>query len=480
MALPFPAEWSLAAVPSTVTAVWRGLQPVPASSAIAPQELAKDTIAGAMGSFAFTLVSSFLSSYVKEGCLEVRLPKGKVIAFGQTPYVNGVVPVRLHVHTFAFFKRIAFFHDIGLAEAYMAGDFDVDHPQVLVDLFSLLVRNSASPSVSSQREREGGERGGVKKWVTSLMYAVMCGVGSKMNSVSHHFFHSNSVKNARKNIAAHYDLPPSFFASFLGNTTVYSSALFASPASSLDEAQYAKMDAIIAKARIDKSDTVLEIGGGWGDFAIYCARKTGCKVTAITISQQQYDHAVERIKKEGMEEQVEFKICDYRHVQGVYSRIVSIEMIEAVGHDYLPSFFDTIDRCLAPQGLAVIQAITMPEDRYDAYRKSSDFINKHIFPGGCCPSVRALTIAAKNLTLCEVSEHAPHYARTLREWRSAFLDSEQKIKALGFDDVFIRKWVYYLTYCEAGFKERSIGLHHLVFSRSLNVKALKRAGYDYE
>lgn len=364
----------------------------------------------------------------------------------------------------AFFSRVALSADIGFAEAYIAGDFTVENPEELVSMFRLLILNRDEQRLSA----------------SSLAVAK---VGSLFNSFVH-TFNANSLAGSRRNIQAHYDLSNDLFATFLGPSWTYSCGIFRPDGNfSLDEAQYTKLDMIIEKARLGPDCHVVEIGCGWGEFAIRAAKKTGCRVTGVTLSEEQLSLARERARESGVSDLVQFDLVDYRNLpkSGVlYDRVVSIEMLEAVGHEYLPEFFRTVDSIMAPHGIAVIQVITTPEQRYEEYRTSVDFIQKYIFPGGICPSIEAIVSAmAKGSDMC--LEHAenigPHYATTLKAWRLRFLESVRcgDVDAAGFDEVFVRTWIYYFCYCEAGFASRTLGNMQLVLSRTGNVQSLGRA-----
>ena len=248
----------------------------------------------------------------------------------------------------------------------------------------------------------------------------------------------------------------------------YSSALFASESDSLAEAQRNKIATIIAKAEITSEDHVLEIGCGWGSFAIEAVRQTGCRLTGITLSHEQLALARERVKAAGLEEFIDLQLCDYRHVKGEYSKIVSIEMLEAVGHAGLKPFFATCERLLQPGGRAVIQVITISDRKYAAYRYSSDWIRKHIFPGGHLPSVGVLAkemAAGSRLIIGQLEHFGLDYARTLECWRETLLAKRREIVQLGYDDRFLRKWDYYFSYCLAGFEARIIDLAQLVLEK---------------
>jgi cyclopropane-fatty-acyl-phospholipid synthase len=249
---------------------------------------------------------------------------------------------------------------------------------------------------------------------------------------------------------------------------MYSAALFGREDEPLAAAQRRKIHRLADVADIRPHHHVLEIGCGWGGFAIEAAKHTGCRVTGITISEEQHRYAVERVKAEGLTGQVEIRLCDYRDMQGSFDRIVSIEMLEAVGHRYYGTFFRTCDRLLTPGGRIVLQVITIPDQRYDAYRRNPDWIQKHIFPGGMLPSLTALSKAMtrhSSLIIDQMDNIGIHYAETLRRWRRAFEANREPLLQLGYDETFQRKWIYYLCYCEAGFQTRFTNDLHLVLTR---------------
>jgi cyclopropane-fatty-acyl-phospholipid synthase len=286
-----------------------------------------------------------------------------------------------------------------------------------------------------------------------------------------HVARDNSHFGSRRNIREHYDLSNDFFGLFLDEAMNYSCGIYRTDEDTLEQAQRNKLQAVIRKARIGAGDHVLEIGCGWGAFALEAARETGCRVTGITISKEQYELARQRVAQAGLQDRVTILLRDYRHVDGVFDRIVSIEMLEAVGHRYFGDFFRCCEKLLTADGIAVLQTITVPDHRYDEYRKGSDWIQKHIFPGGHLPSLGALCDAmARNSHL--VVEHLEnigiHYARTLREWRHRFEKNLDGVAQLGFDRTFQRKWLYYLSFCEAAFETRSLGNLQMVLSRPHN------------
>jgi len=282
---------------------------------------------------------------------------------------------------------------------------------------------------------------------------------------------ANTLLGSRRNIHAHYDLSNEFFQTFLDDTMAYSCGIFNHPDDDIKTAQLQKFHRIIDKLRLQPEDHLLEIGCGWGGFAIEAVRRTGCRVTGITISEEQYRLARERVRAAGLEDRIEILFRDYRRMAGSFDKIASIEMLEAVGHAYYATFFKQVDRLLKPDGIAVIQTITIPDQHYDAYRKSHDWIQKHIFPGGLLPSLTIMTRTMTRHTRLMV-EHAEnigdHYAATLAKWRQRFEANRDRVAALGFDRVFQRKWAYYLGSCEAGFRERVLGDLQLVLTREGN------------
>lgn len=381
-----------------------------------------------------------LLSRIRKGALTMKLPDGSSRVFGDPAGSAGAL---MTVHDYGFFRRVAIGADIGLGESYMAGEWD--SPGV-TEVLEVLIANQESI------------RGG------SMLLA---STGSIFDTIRHHIRES-SQRMSQRNIREHYDLSNEFFRLFLDDSMTYSCALYRSEGETLEEAQRNKLRAILDKASIGADDHVLEIGCGWGSFALEAVHTTGCRVTGITISRAQYDLARQRVAEAGLQDRITILLRDYRQMEGRFDRIVSIEMLEAVGHKYFGDFFRCCDRCLKPDGLVVLQTITVPDHRYDQYRKGCDWIQKHIFPGGHLPCLAALSSAmARNSHL--VVEHLEdigiHYARTLREWRDRFVASLDAAAALGLDRTFQRKWLYYLCFCEAAFATRSLGDLQLVLSR---------------
>lgn len=284
-----------------------------------------------------------------------------------------------------------------------------------------------------------------------------------------HKLRSNTKENAVKNIQEHYDLSNALYATFLDPTLTYSAGIFSETSDSLQDAQVRKMDRLIGQLNIQQDDHVLEIGSGWGACAIRMAKTTGCRVTSLTLSQQQAEEARRRVKEAGLEDRVEIRLQDYRDITGRFDHVISVEMIEAVGHEFLPDYFRTVHSLLAPGGRFVLQAITIPDERYDGYNRSVDFIRKHIFPGGHLPSPGLLKrMSTLETTFEEIShfEFGTAYAETLRRWRFNFFAKLNEVRSLGFDDSFIRKWHYYFAYCEAGFDTGLIHVRQICYRKT--------------
>jgi cyclopropane-fatty-acyl-phospholipid synthase len=381
---------------------------------------------------------------IRKGRLELRMPDGQVLFFGDD---RSGFTAAVHVRHYDFFWRILKNAGIGLGEGYMARDWESPDP---VAFLNLLILN--------QEE--------IKKTAPALGF-----LGGLANRF-YHLLRANTVFRSRENIREHYDLSNDFFKLFLDPSMMYSCAFFKDENQSLEEAQMNKIARLIEKARIRPGDHVLEIGCGWGGFAIEAVKRTGCRVTGITLSKEQLAMAEERVRKLGLQDKIEFRLCDYRNMEGRYDRIVSIEMLEAVGHEYLGAYFKACDRLLKPDGFGVFQVITIPDQRYENYRRGCDFIQKHIFPGGHLPSLGALcgSMAHSSSLLMEwVDNIGDHYALTLKKWREAFLQNRDRAAALGFDPAFIRKWDYYFIYCESAFRMRHIQNLQFAVTRAGNL-----------
>jgi len=359
------------------------------------------------------------------------------------------IDVTLHVLDSRFYGDVAFGGSIGAGEAYMAGYWRCSD---LTALVRLLLAN---------RHVLDGMEGGLARLTAPLQKAL-------------HWLNRNTRQGSRRNIAAHYDLGNDFFALFLDDSMMYSSAIFERPDMTLDEAQRVRLDHICRKLDLKPSDHLLEIGTGWGGMALHAARHYGCRVTTTTISREQYRLARERIAAAGLEDRITVLLEDYRDLTGQYDKLVSIEMIEAVGHQFYDVFFGKCGSLLKADGLMLLQAITIADQRYDAARRSVDFIQRYIFPGSCIPSVTAMSASitrASDLRLTDLEDIGPHYAMTLRAWRERFLARLHDVRALGFPDEFIRMWEFYLCYCEGGFIERAIGDVHMLLAKPDNRRA---------
>jgi cyclopropane-fatty-acyl-phospholipid synthase len=336
--------------------------------------------------------------------------------------------------------------DIGFAEAYIDGDWETDH---LTNLLKLMLLNLEDLPLSGSKRR-----------------LLSINLLKFVNRFAHRL-RPNSVRGSRSNISEHYDLSNEFFSLWLDPTMMYSSARFARPDMTLEEAQVEKVDRLCRKLRLQAGDRVLEIGSGWGGFAVHAAKRYGARVTTVTISKEQYAIAVERVAREGVANLVEVRLQDYRTITGTYDKLVSIEMLEAVGHEYLETYFAKCQEVLTKNGLMAFQVITSPDSRYDEFRKGVDFIQKHVFPGTLLPSIAAMMSAVRKtggMHLFDLEDFGLDYARTLATWRSQFNARLDEVRGLGFNERFIRKWNYYLSYCEAGFAMRNISVVQMVFT----------------
>ncbi|WP_414660913.1 class I SAM-dependent methyltransferase [Horticoccus sp. 23ND18S-11] len=399
---------------------------------------------------------------MKRGHLRLELPDGTHCDFGTrdaaapTPPHGGIAAhSAMRVRREAFFKRCVWSGDIGFAESYIDGDWETSD---LTATLAFFIRNlDQSPTLSgSQNSRPAA--------LNLLRVANRIG----------HLLRPNTRATARRNISDHYDLSNDFFALWLDPSLMYSAAKWPAhaPDVSLEAAQREKNDALCRKLRLAPTDHVLEIGTGWGGWSIHAARTYGCRVTTVTISRQQFDLARQRVNAAGLADRVDVQLCDFRDIQGSFDKIVSIEMVEALGHRFQATFAEVVSRLLKPNGLMALQFITCPDSRYDEFRGGVDFIQKHIFPGSLLLSVNRLNelFAAKGgLVLHALEDFGPDYARTLRLWRDQFTAKLDHVRALGFDDRFIRKWTYYLCYCEAAFALRNISVVHTLHTRANNL-----------
>jgi cyclopropane-fatty-acyl-phospholipid synthase len=341
-----------------------------------------------------------------------------------------------------FWRALAGNGSVGAAEAYMDGLWECDD---LVALVRILVRNrDALDAMEGGVARIGG-------WLMRMWHAMQ----------------RNTRVGSRRNIAAHYDLGNALFELFLDSSMMYSSAIFASPDDSLEAASQRKLDRICSKLSLSPATRVVEIGTGWGGFALHAARHYGSHVTTTTISREQHDEAARRIQQAGLGDNITLLLQDYRDLAGTYDRVVSIEMIEAIGHQYLDTYFGKVASLLQPDGMALIQAITIEDHRYRQALGSVDFIKRYVFPGSFIPSVNAMqgAMARTDLRMFNLEDIGPSYALTLQHWRLRFLDRLEQVRALGYPERFIRMWEFYLAYCEGGFIERSIGTVQMLLTR---------------
>lgn len=349
----------------------------------------------------------------------------------------------IEVRDAAFYRAVALRGSVGAAESFIEGNWHCDD---LVALVRILVRNRDA--------LDAMERG----WAR---------IGGNLLRLAH-ALRPNTLAGSRRNIAAHYDLGNDFFRLFLSSDLMYSSALWAAADDTLEQASTRKLQRVCAALELGPDDHLLEIGTGWGGLAIHAARTTGCRVTTTTISREQQRLAIERVAEAGLSSRVTVLLEDYRHLEGRYDKLVSIEMIEAIGARHLRTYFGQIGRLLEPEGLALVQAITIEDHRYEQARRSVDFIKRHVFPGSFIPSIAAMLEAktrASDLALIRLEDFGDSYARTLAAWRERFLARRAEARRLGFDERFLRLWEFYLAYCEGGFRERSIGVAHLLFAR---------------
>ncbi|MEL7291779.1 MAG: cyclopropane-fatty-acyl-phospholipid synthase family protein [Pseudomonadota bacterium] len=349
----------------------------------------------------------------------------------------------IEVNNPAFYARLLKGGSIAAGEAYMDGWWDSPDLTKVMELMALNL--TALDSIESR-----------STLLSKLTYQIT------------HWLNRNTLNNSAKNIEAHYDLSNELYQTFLDEKMLYSSALFSSEQDSLEQAQINKMERLCQQLKLNQDDHVIEIGTGWGAMAIYMAEQYGCRVTTTTISEQQYQHAKAEIERKGLEQKITLLKQDYRLLEGQFDKLVSIEMIEAVGKQYLTSYIQKCQSLLKPGGLMAIQAITIADQRYDYYSNNVDFIQKYIFPGGFLPSITALTQATtkhSDLVLRDLFDIGQDYARTLREWYLRFNQQIQRVEELGFDQRFVRMWNYYFCYCEGGFKARSISTVHMTFER---------------
>ncbi len=388
------------------------------------------------------------------GCLHLDLPNGERKIIG-TP--GAEVSALIRVHAAAFFSKCVLFGDVGFGESYVDGDWDTDSIERVIAWAVLNVEHS--PTMSGSKAKHFALN--LLKWYNRVL----------------HRLRPNSLETSRRNIAEHYDLGNDFYRLWLDNTMTYSSAYFTEPGQSLESAQVAKYDALCRKLQLRADDQVLEIGSGWGGFASHAVRTYGCRVTAVTISEAQLAYARVRFAREGIADRAEVRLADYRTLTGLYDKIVSIEMMEAIGDRYLETYFARIHDLLKPGGLVAVQYITVPDSRHAELKRGVDWIQKHIFPGSLLLSVGRVNQAINrtgDLFLHDLEDLGASYTRTLHAWWERFNGRVADVRALGFDAKFVRKWNYYLQYCEAAFASRNISVVQAVYTRPNN-RALHRA-----
>lgn len=380
-------------------------------------------------------------SRLREGAIELHESEGTML-LGQA---DGELQVRATVHHPRFYRRLIFGGGLGAAESLMAGEWSSDDLTNLVRLFirNLAVANAFDRGVAT-----------VKQFAARIQHAVR----------------RNTHRGSSRNIHKHYDLGNDFYRLMLDDTMTYSCGVFEREDSTLAEASVAKIDRACRKLQLRPADHLLEIGTGWGALAIHAAANFGCRVTTTTVSREQHDFAVARVREAGLTDRITVLLQDYRQLRGQFDKLVSIEMIEAVGHEYFETFFRQCGELLAPSGSMLLQSIVIIDQAYKEHKRSVDFIRKYIFPGGCLPSVGALIQAMGNSTdmrLLHLEDISPHYIRTLRAWRERFLARLDDVRELGFPETFIRMWDYYLCYCEATFTERHVNDVQMLLAKPL-------------
>ncbi len=376
------------------------------------------------------------------GALTVRMPDGVTRTHGD-PETGRAATVSITSKD--LFRRIVTRGRIGIGEAYVAGDWDADDLPAALEILLL--------TAEDMRRRPPG---------STLV---------RLQALRPHLPHRNPPTRAKRDIAYHYDIGNDLYALFLDPSWTYSCAYFTTPAESLEQAQRNKYRRICDKLALGSEDHVLEIGCGWGGFAMFAAAEYGCRVTGVTISEEQHALAVERVRAAGLADRVTILLQDYRTVQGTFAKIASIEMLEAIGEAELTTFFATCDRLLAPDGMACVQVISIPDQRFERYRRSDDWIQEYIFPGSLLPSLEAMVGAARRasaLIVNDVEDIGINYAETLRRWRERFGQNLDVVRELGYDERFIRTWNFYLASCEAAFRTRALHDYQIVFTRPFN------------
>jgi cyclopropane-fatty-acyl-phospholipid synthase len=390
-----------------------------------------------------------LLGMMRHGGLRMQHEDGRVRYFGNP---GALVTARVVLRNDTeFFKRCAFYGNIGMGEAYTDGLWDTDDIAAVISWFIENMKVLQGPDTSS---------------------ASLPGVNLlKIVNWFRHLRRENTVDTSRRNIAEHYDLGNEFYSLWLDPTMTYSCARFGKSGQSLADAQREKYDLLCRKLQLTASDHVLEIGCGWAGFAVHAAKNYGCRVTGVTISEAQADYARQRITEEGLQDRIKILIQDYRHITGTFDKIVSIEMLEAVGDKYHDSFFAKCAEVLTPEGLLGVQMITVPDCRYGSLKKGVDWIQRHIFPGSLLLSIGRINevlMRTGDLFMHDLEDLGSDYVRTLSNWHQNFNAMQARVRTLGFDESFIRTWNYYLKYCEAGFATRNISVVQAVYTRPNN------------
>ncbi len=384
---------------------------------------------------------------LEEGALEIH-DAGGTMRFGEAARAGGL-SARIEVLHPQFWADAVFGGTTDAGEAYIHGLWKCDDLTALVRIM-----------VANRGVLESLDSGPLQL--------------AKLARRLGHWLNRNSREGSRRNIAAHYDLGNDFFRLFLDPTMNYSCGIFESPEASMEQASIAKMEAACRKLALEPDDHLLEIGTGWGALAVHAASRYGCRVTTTTISKEQHALASQRVRDAGLEDRVEVLLSDYRELEGRYDKLVSVEMIEAVGHQYLDTYFRKCAGLLKPDGLMLLQAITIRDELYAEALKSVDFIQRFVFPGGFLPSVSAMTASLSrtgDLQMLHLQDIGLHYAQTLRRWRRDFFRNIEAVRAQGYSDSFIRLWEYYLCYCEGGFLERNIGTVQMLMGKPRNRRA---------
>jgi len=400
--------------------------------------------------FAERMVLGLLAKMPRGG-LRLEHQDGRVRHFGEA---GAAITARVVLRDdAAFFKRCAFYGNIGMGEAYTDGLWETDDIAAVISWF-----------IDNMNALQGSDTSSGKLPGVNFL---------KIVNWFRHLRRENTVDTSRRNIAEHYDLGNNFYQLWLDPSMTYSSARFESATQTLEEAQDGKYEALCRKLKLRPGDHVLEIGCGWGGFAVHAAKHHGCRVTGVTISEAQAEYARKRVAAAGLDGQIEIRIQDYRHITGKYDKIASIEMLEAVGDKYHDSFFAKCAEVLTADGLLGVQMITVPDCRYASLKEGVDWIQRHIFPGSLLLSVgriNSVLMKTGDLFMHDLEDMGADYARTLSTWHENFNAVSDQVKALGFDDPFIRTWNYYLKYCEAGFASRNISVVQAIYTRPNNAR----------